>query len=304
MSKSVKNYKLGWLPDLPDFRDYTVEHTLIFPELKSQGVQSPIATMVGKLKTLESDETKIPTNADFRDWCSPIENQGDIGSCTANAAVGLVEYFERRSFGKYVDASRLFLYKVTRTLIGFKGDSGAYLRSTIGALTIFGLVPEKYWPYNVNNFDTEPSAFCYSFADNYKTVQYYRLDPPNTTTKVLLDRIKSFIASGIPSIFGFTVYDSIEQATSDGKIPFPSNNEKILGGHAVMAVGYDDNLVIENNYSKNKTVGAILIRNSWGEDWGENGYGWLPYEYISKELAIDWWLILKNDWIDTGEFGF
>jgi len=304
MSESVKNYKLGWLPDLPDFRDYTVEHTLIFPELKNQGVQSPISTMVEKLKTLELDETKIPTSADFRNWCSPIENQGVIGSCTANAAVGLVEYFERRAFGKHIDASRLFLYKVTRTLLGFNGDTGAYLRSTIGALTIFGLVPEKYWPYNVNKFDAEPSAFCYSFADNYKTVQYYRLDPPNTTTEVLLNRIKSYIASGVPSIFGFTVYDSIEQATSDGKIPFPSNNEVVLGGHAVMAVGYDDNLVIENKHSNSKTVGALLIRNSWGEDWGEKGYGWLPYEYISKELAIDWWLILKNEWIDTGEFGF
>ena len=80
--------------------------------------------------------------------------------------------------------------------------------------------------------------------------------------------------------------------------------EKVIGGHAVMAVGYDDILVIENNHSKNKTVGAILIRNSWGEDWGDKGYGWIPYEYVSKELAIDWWVILKNEWIDTGEFGF
>jgi len=85
-------------------------------------------------------------------------------------------------------------------------------------------------------------------------VQYYRLDPPDTTTEVLLNRIRSFIVSGVPSIFGFTIYDSIEQTTSNGKIPFPSNNEKVLGGHAVMAVGYDDNLVIENKYSKNKTV--------------------------------------------------
>ena len=304
MSESVKKYKLGWLPDLPDFRDYTVEHTLIFPELKRQGVQSPISTMVENLKTLENDEAKIPASADFRNLCSPIENQGEIGSCTANAAVGLVEYFERRAFGKYIDASRLFLYKVTRTLLGFNGDTGAYLRSTIGALTIFGLVPEKYWPYDVNKFDDEPSAFCYSFADKYKTLQYYRLDPPSTTTEVLLNRIRSFIASGIPSIFGFTVYDSIEQASSDGKIPFPSNKEQVLGGHAVMAVGYDDNLVIENKFSNNKTVGALLIRNSWGEDWGEKGYGWIPYEYIYKELAVDWWLILKNEWIDSGEFGF
>jgi len=303
MNEYEKNYKFGWVRDFPDFRDYTIENDSISPKLEKLDVQSSISTMVGNLKIKETGELTLPSSVDLREWCSKIENQEDIGSCTAHAAVGLVEYFERRAFGKHIDASRLFLYKVTRNLLGFKRDTGAYLRSTMAALALFGVPPEKYYPYITENFDDEPTAFCYSFANNYKSIQYFKLDVPNTDGDLLLKRIKSFIAAGIPSMFGFSVYDSIEQSRNDGKIPFPSNVEKIIGGHAIVAVGYDDSMTIENIYSKEKTVGALLIRNSWGEDWGDKGYGWIPYEYILKSIAVDWWIILKNNWMDTGNFG-
>ena len=104
------------------------------------------------------------------------------------------------------------------------------------------------------------------------------------------------LASSLPVMFGFTVYESIKGAT-DGKIPYPVRGESILGGHAVLAVGYDDNLTIGD------MVGAFLIRNSWGESWGENGYGWLPYEYVLGGLAQDWWCLVKAEWIDVEEFG-
>jgi len=163
--------------------------------------------------------------------------------------------------------------------------------------------PEEYWPYTVKRFDAEPSAFCYSFAQNYQALQYIRLDPSGTANADLLKRIKANLAASLPSIFGFTVYDSISQAAeAEGRIPFPSSRERVLGGHAVMAVGYDDKLKITNSSSKKSTTGAILIRNSWGQGWGEEGYGWLPYEYVLQGLADDWWTMLKNEWIDTGEF--
>jgi C1A family cysteine protease len=167
---------------------------------------------------------------------------------------------------------------------------------------LFGVPPEEYWPYTIKTFDKEPSAFCYSFAQNYQTLQYIRLDPMGTTPDLLLKQIKSNLAAKIPAMFGFTVYDSVYDADKDGKIPFPGPKENVAGGHAIVAVGYDDKMKIENKGSKKVTNGALLIRNSWGSGWGEEGYGWLPYEYVLKGLAVDWWTILKNEWIDTGEF--
>jgi len=288
---------MGWIPEYPDIRDYILEHRKILPMIEKIGIPK---IQRGKE---EGIELGLPDKVDLRGWCSPVENQGKLGSCTAHACVGLVEYYEQRAFGKYIDASRLFLYKVTRKLLGLTGDTGAFIRTTMGALVLFGVPPEKYWPYNISKFDEEPSAFCYAFAQNYQALKYFKLDPPGTSKDLLLIKIKILLAYGIPSMFGFAVYNSIYQANKNGKIPFPCENERLLGGHAVMAVGYDNNMVIKNYGCNIETQGAILIRNSWGSDWGENGYGWLPYEYVLKGLAIDWWSLLKNEWVDTGKFG-
>jgi C1A family cysteine protease len=289
MSKTSEKPGLGWLPDYPDFRDYTQEQEEINKMLAPTGV----------LKA----RVKQPASVDLRPWCSSIEDQESLGSCTAHAGVGIVEYYERRAFGRHIDASRLFLYKVTRNLLHWTGDTGAFLRSTMGALVLFGVPPEEYWRYVIADFDKEPPAFCYAFAQNYQAIQYYRHDPPGTPGDILLNRIKAYLAVGHPSMFGFTVYSSIDQAGKTGKIPFPCQGERIEGGHAIVAAGYDDKVKIKNTGKCGvETTGALLIRNSWGTGWGDAGYGWLPYEYVLKGLAEDFWSILKKEWVDTGEF--
>ena len=280
---------MGWIRDLPDIRDFTPESEKIVPLLRKANLSQPLKA--------------LPHSTDLRPWCSPVENQGQLGSCTAHAGVGVLEYFERRAFGRFIDASRLFLYKATRNLMHASGDSGAYLRTTMGALAVFGVPPEEYWPYDIAAFDREPGAFCYAFAQNYQAIQYMRLDPPGTSGAALLNSVKSHLAAGLPAMFGFTVYASINQAGPSGGIPFPCPGEKAVGGHAIVAVGYDDGIQIRNpNCTAPSTQGAILIRNSWGAGWGDHGYGWLPYDYVLKGLAVDWWVLLRNEWMDTGQF--
>jgi C1A family cysteine protease len=286
---TAKRLSLGWLPDVPDFRDYHDRTEQVGTLLEAVGVS-------------EARKVEVPKKVDLRQWCSPVEDQETIGSCTANAGVGLIEFFQRRAFGEHLDASRLFLYKVTRKLLGLDGDTGAFLRDTMKAMVLFGVPPEVAWPYEPERFDVEPTAYCYAYASNYQAIDYYRLDPPGASGNAVLARIKANLSASLPAMFGFTVYSSISQAASDGKIPFPSPGDSREGGHAVVAVGYDDGVRIQNRDTKKATIGAFLIRNSWGTSWGNNGYGWLPYEYVAKHLAIDWWSLISSEWVDTGVF--
>jgi len=178
MSKTNRYYSRGWLPDYPDFRDYTTEHSEILPLIKTIGIAS-------------TAEISIPDFVDLRVWWPPVEDQGHLGSCTAQAGVGVLEYYERRAFGKHTDASRLFLYKTTRNLLHQTGDTGAFLRTTMGAIVLFGVPPEEYWPYETDNFDKEPPAFCYAFAQNYQAVKYFRLDTQSTEKDTLLQKNKN-----------------------------------------------------------------------------------------------------------------
>ena len=281
---------LGWLPDLPDFRDYTAESAAVVSLLDTAGM---------KMTAGKGSRAKAPTlsaKVDLRSYCSPIENQLSLGSCTAQAGVGLLEYFARRTTGKHEDLSRLFLYKVTRAIMGWTGDTGAFLRTTMGAIAAFGAPPEKYWPYKIADFEVEPSSFAYAFAQNYKAITYYRLDPPGTTAAALLAAVKTHLGQGLPSMFGFSCYSSLHSIGATGKIPFPKPTEKQVGGHAVVAIGFDDTIKVPHP-DGGSTTGALLIRNSWGTTWGEAGYGWLPYDYITRGLAQDFWVLIKADWL-------
>jgi C1A family cysteine protease len=285
-NESVDGKGMGWVPDLPDHRDYTAQSDAIAPILAN--------TSVG-------DTAPLPPSVDLRKWCSPIEDQGKIGSCTANAAVGIVEYYERRAFGKHLDGSRLFVYKVTRSMLGWTGDTGAYLRATMGTLRLFGVPPEKYMPYDVTKYDQEPSGLVYALAQSFQAESFYRLDPHTDSAEQVLQSIKSHLSSGLPCMFGFTIYSSINASESTGGIPYPSTGDVVKGGHAVSAVGYDDSRVVKHP-DGSSTTGALRIRNSWGWGWGEAGYGWLPYQYVLSGLAEDCWVLIKSEWIDTGAF--
>jgi C1A family cysteine protease len=281
---TIHGMGLGWHRDLPDVRDHT-------PETAS------VKSVLNKSAPLKTAEKKLPKTVDLRKWCSPVENQGALGACTAHAGVGMLEYYEKRTSGKHLDASRLFLYKVTRQLLGFKGDDGAYLRDTMKAMVLFGVPPEKYWPYKEEKFNDDPSSFCFSFAQNYQAVEYYRLDPPGLLPSQILENVKKSIAAELPAMFGFSVYSSMPALGDDkGEIPFPASGDSLEGGHAVLAVGYDDSKKIGNK------TGALLIRNSWSADWGEKGYGWLPYAYIEKGLADDFWSMVKAEFVNTDLF--
>jgi C1A family cysteine protease len=275
---------LGWHRDIPDVRDHTLE-------------SDSVAKILTKSSPLKSIAKKMPKSIDLRKWCSPIENQGALGSCTAHAGVGMLEYYERRTTGKHLDGSRLFLYKVTRQLLGFTGDDGAYLRDTMKAMVLFGVPPEKYWPYVEEKYNEDPSSFCFSFAQNYQALDYYRLDPSGLTPAQILDKLKHNLAAELPAMFGFSVYSSMPPAgDGKGEIPFPVRGDSLEGGHAVLAVGYDDTKKIAGQ------TGALLIRNSWGTGWGDKGYGWLPYAYVLRGLADDFWSMVSAEFINTDLF--
>lgn len=300
----------GWLPEEPDPQDLTAEHALIAPLLHK--------TRVGvALKA----ERALPARVDLRQWCPPVLFQGGFNTCSAHVVAALAEFFEKRAFGEAVAASRLFLYKVTKNFLQVDGNVGVYIRQTMGTLKLIGVPPEQYWPYpdpgsltaprtTDPRLDLEPPAFCYAVATNYRAVSYYRLDRPPSTPEAgapgegVLASARTHLAASIPVAFGFPLHQSaLEQARTTGRIPVPTAEDPQVGSHAVVAVGYDDGLRIENSDTGGAaTTGAFLIQNSWSTGWGEAGYGWLPYDYARRGLARDFWTLTKADWVDTGRF--
>jgi C1A family cysteine protease len=244
--------RYGWLPDLPDQRDHY-------------------------FGALHAQPAHLPAKIDLRAQCSPVEDQGQLGSCTANALAGALEFLELKEKQPLVDLSRLFIYYNERVIEhSVKQDSGAMLRDGIKTLAKQGVCPEKQWPYAIKQFAKKPAAACYAQAKLHTISSYQRLSST--------DEMRACLAAGYPFVFGFTVYESFESETMarTGVLNLPKKSERAIGGHAVCAVGYDD-----------KTQ-RFLVRNSWGLDWGKKGYFAMPYAYLAdRNLSDDFWTMRR-----------
>ncbi|MGE0760252.1 MAG: C1 family peptidase [Pirellulaceae bacterium] len=268
---------LGWYQSLQDFRDYTPACPRA-QELLQQ-LSAP-------------DGTSLPDSVDLREYFPGVQDQLRLNSSSVHAAVALVEYFRRRALGKMVGSSRLFLYHTARKLVRIVGDQGVDLRSTFKAMQCFGVPPEEYWPYELEREPSVPDAFLYSFGKEYQAMMYVRLDIRNSSGSQTLNRVRAFLRAGFPVAFGFPVPSSL---TADCDIPYRPAFDSIRGGQAAVCVGYD-------NRRLGATRGALLLRNSWGSQWGDGGHGWLPYRYVEEQLATDFWTLLHPDWLASGEF--
>lgn len=268
----------GWVRDIPDFRDYHPQTPLVQEVLADLPMSGRTAAGCSQL--------------DLRECFPDVHDQESIQASSAHACVGIVEYFEMRAHGKVGHLSPLYLYKSARKLMRLSGDTGIGLRTTIKAMIRFGAPPEYHYPYDTGKFDQEPDPFLQSFADEFRPLVYLRLDRRNCTGAETLEAVKAFLIAGYPVMFGFPIPSSI---SSDADIPYRPTLDTACGAQSVVAVGFDDERL-------RTSKGAILVRSSWGTDWGENGYGWLPYGYVEQQLAADFWTLLRADWLASGEF--
>jgi C1A family cysteine protease len=229
--------------------------------------------------------TPLPPSVDLRALCAPVVNQGELGSCTANSIAGLLSFCRRKHQVTDFPSSRLFIYYNERSMEGtVNQDAGAAISDGIKVVSTAGAPPETDWPYVIAQFKRKPPARAYTDAKPHRLDNASRLDNTN------LIELKTALALGDAFVFGFTVYSSFESQTvaQTGVVPMPAPGEQVLGGHAVMAVGYDDAFVFPADY--NLTNGAFLVRNSWGTDWGQGGYFRFPYAYLTNpNLADDAW---------------
>jgi C1A family cysteine protease len=266
---------LGWQRDLPDFRDYTPTHP----------------TVSALLAGLTPDESGPYAQVDLREFFAPVSNHGPPHSSSADACIALAEYFERRSFGSLTRYSAPFLLAVSRRLSQRTGPSGVDLRTTLKALVRFGVPPATYDEAIARDgIDADP--FLYQVAFRLDSATYFRLDPPNVSGRQTLDLVRTYVAAGIPLVFGFSVPTSL---TRSAEIPHRTAYDGLLGGKAAVVVGY-------NNGRVGAASGALLIRSAWGRRWGRKGYGWLPYRYVEDQLAVDFWTVLTPGWLSSGEF--
>ncbi|MNS55773.1 Papain family cysteine protease [compost metagenome] len=224
-----------------------------------------------KAKPQRLRQSLRPAKMDLRTQQAPVYDQGQLGSCTAFAMTkGLREFMQRKNGERVVPLSALFGYYETRARLGsINQDSGGTITDGMEVLKDVGAATDETLPYDIAKFKIKPSAEAYKSASEFKV--------KSITQLAGLDDVKASLAQNKPVAFGFLVYKSMMKTGADGKMPMPAANEKVLGGHAVLAVGYDD------------TAKSLIIRNSWGEKFGDKGYFYMPYEFVTEENTADFW---------------
>jgi C1A family cysteine protease len=243
---------MGWVPDLPDGRDLLYAAPL-----------KPLA--------------KLPEKVDLRKQCPKVYDQGELGSCTANAIAAALEFDQMKQRLKDVfTPSRLFIYYNERAMEGtVDSDSGAMIRDGVKSVNKRGACKESSWPYKIERFREKPGKGCYAEGRKHQAIRYLRVNQS-------LGQLKGCLAEGFPFIFGFAVYESFvsRKVEETGEVQMPRAREEFLGGHAVLAVGYDED------------AQRFIVRNSWGNKWGKNGYFTMPYPYlVQSSLSRDFWTI-------------
>lgn len=244
-------YNYGWRRDNPDHRDlfYAADPTMM---------------------------ATIPSSIDLRPQCPPVYQQGALGSCTANAIAGALEFDQMKQGLSVYTPSRLFVYYNERSMEGtVLSDSGAAIRDGVRSVNRQGACDESLWPYDITQFATQPPPNCYQAAAQHRALLYQRVPQQ-------LAHMKAVLASGLTFIYGFTVYESFEsqEVANTGIVPMPGMEEAVLGGHAVLAVGFDD------------VKQVFTTRNSWGPNFGDGGYVYMPYAYLlDPGLSADFWTI-------------
>lgn len=246
-------HKLGWVPDRPDRRDFLFSVPRYI---------------------------KLPPSVDLRKsgYMPPIVDQGQLGSCTANAIAGAFEFDLAKQALADFKPSRLFIYYNERVLEGtIQSDAGAMIRDGFKTIARQGVCSESVWSYAIQRFADKPSPASYNAAVANKAVKY-------RAVKQLAYSLKYVVAQGFPVVVGFSVYESFEsdQVANNGIVPLPSAGESQLGGHAVCVVGYE----------KLGKVPYFICRNSWGKGWADAGYFYLPEKYLADpNLAADFWTV-------------
>lgn len=219
----------------------------------------------------KSKEVQLDESVDLREWDSPIEDQGSLGSCVANAVTNTYELMVKYQYpNKFIELSRLFVYYNSRLIANnISEDSGAYIKDALAGVKKYGICSEKLWPYLYDKFDDQPTPDCYQDASKRKITEYSFL-----TT---LNEILTKLTAKKPVLIGMNIYDEFLVVDKANPIlSMPTSTSYPLGGHAVTVLGY--------NLSKQ----LVLIKNSFGNEWGDNGYGWISFEYINQESFEKW----------------
>ena len=245
---TIKRY-YGWRPDLPDHRD---RYFAPAPHLLAA----------------------VPDHIDLRHAMPGVFDQGAIGSCTANAIAAAMAFQHRVQALPDFMASRLFIYYEERRLEGSEAyDAGAFIRDGFKVISKVGACDEYLWPYDPGRFAERPPAAAYRDARQDLIVSYARVNQS-------ANDFMATLAEGHAIVFGFTVYENIEEAAATGILIMPGKDQQVRGGHAVVMAGYD------------RPAGRVLVRNSWGSGFGQGGYFWMPFAYVtSGDLAADFWTV-------------